>query len=90
MGVPRQEYWSGLQFLPPGDLPPPRTERASPVVPALTGAFFTTELPGKPPRALILCQKNFKKELFFSGRTLTDNSFRGGGNDLVKEMSHDS
>ena len=26
MGFPRQEYWSGLPFPPPGDLPDPGTE----------------------------------------------------------------
>ena len=48
MGFTRQEYLSGLPFLPPGDRPDPGVEPASPVVPTLTGRFFTTELPGKP------------------------------------------
>ena len=43
MGFSRQEYWSGLPFLPPGDRPDPGVEPASPVVPALTGKLFTTE-----------------------------------------------
>ena len=30
MGFSRQEYWSGLPCLPPGDLPDPGTEPASP------------------------------------------------------------
>ena len=30
MGFPRQEYWSGLPFPPPGDLPDPAIEPASP------------------------------------------------------------
>ena len=38
-----QEYWSGLPFLPPGDLPDPGIEHMSPVSPALAGRFFTTE-----------------------------------------------
>ena len=41
----RQEYWSGLPFPSPGDLPDSGTESASP---ALSGRFFTTEPPGKP------------------------------------------
>ena len=45
MGFPRQEYWSGLPFPPPGDLPDPGIE---PVSPALVGKFFSTEPPGKP------------------------------------------
>ena len=45
MGFSRQEFWSGLPFPPPGDLPNPGIEPASP---ALAGRFFTTETPGKP------------------------------------------
>ena len=45
MGFPDQEYWSGLPFPSPGDLPDPGME---PTSPALTGGFFTTEPPGKP------------------------------------------
>ena len=45
MGFPRQEYWSGLPFPSPGDLPDPGIEPRSPV---LAGGFFITEPPGKP------------------------------------------
>ena len=41
----RQEYWSGLSFPSPGDLPDPGMEPESS---ALAGGFFTTEPPGKP------------------------------------------
>ena len=34
-GFSRQEYWSGLPFPPPGDLPNPGIKPASPVSPAL-------------------------------------------------------
>ena len=44
MGFPRQEYWSGLPFPPPGDLPDPWNEQTSA---ALAGGFLTTEPPGK-------------------------------------------
>ena len=37
MGFSRQEYWSGLPFLSPGDLPDPGIEARSP---ALQGKFF--------------------------------------------------
>ena len=40
VGFPRQKYWSGLPFLPSGDLPDPGIAPASP---ALVGGFFTTE-----------------------------------------------
>ena len=38
----RQEYWSGLPFPVPGDLPDPGIEPTSPVSPALAGGSFTT------------------------------------------------
>ena len=38
----RQEYWSGLSFPLPGDLPDPGVEPVSPASPALAGRFFTT------------------------------------------------
>ena len=42
LGFTREEYWSGLPFLPTGDLPNPGIEATSPVSPALVGGFFTT------------------------------------------------
>ena len=48
MGFCRQEYWSGLPFPTPGDLPDPGIQPASLVSPALAGGFFTTAPPGKP------------------------------------------
>ena len=41
----RQEYWSLLPFLTPGDLPNPGIKSTSP---ALVGSFFTIVPPGKP------------------------------------------
>ena len=40
MGFPRQEYWSGFPFPPPGDLPDPGIEPESSASPALAGVFF--------------------------------------------------
>ena len=45
MGFSRQEYYSGLPFPSPGDLPNPRTESVSF---ALAGGFYTTEPTGQP------------------------------------------
>ena len=45
MGFSRQEYWSGLPFSSPGDLPNPGIEPKSR---ALAGGFFTTEPHWKP------------------------------------------
>ena len=39
-GFSRQEYWSGLPFLSPGDLPDPGLEPESTKSPALAGGFF--------------------------------------------------
>ena len=44
MGFPRQEYWHGLPFPSPGDLPDPGIVLA---FPASTDGFFTAEPPGK-------------------------------------------
>ena len=50
MGFPRQDkHWGELSFPPPGDLPNPGMELASPIFSALAGRFFTTVSPGKPP-----------------------------------------
>ena len=45
MGFSRQEYWSGLPFPSPGDLPNPGIEPRSP---ALQADALTSEPPGKP------------------------------------------
>ena len=45
MAFLRQEYWSGLSFPSPGDLPNPGIEARSP---ALRVEYFTSEPPGKP------------------------------------------
>ena len=45
MGFPRQEYWSGLPFPSPGDIPDPGIKPRSP---ALQADALTSEPPGKP------------------------------------------
>ena len=42
MEFSRQEYWSGLPFLPIGDLPDPGIEPMSLISLALASRFFTT------------------------------------------------
>ena len=39
MGFSRQEYWCGLPFPPPGDIPDPGIKPASPEPPALAVGF---------------------------------------------------
>ena len=46
MEFSRQEYWSGLPFSTPGDLPDPGIELKSLGSPALAGGFFSTVPPG--------------------------------------------
>ena len=53
MRFSRQEYWSGLPFPSPGDLPDPGMETMSLAAPALSGEFFTT----KPPRKFFMYPK---------------------------------
>ena len=56
MGFSRQEYWSGLPFPTPGDLPDPGIEPVSLMSPALAGRFFATappELPVSSPVSLV-------------------------------------
>ena len=52
MTFPRQEYYNGLPFRPPGDLPDPGVEPESL---ALQADCLSTEPPGKP---FILCLKS--------------------------------
>ena len=68
MACPRQEYWSGLPFPSPGDLPDPGIE---PRPPALAGRFFTTEPPAKPIPFLFPCNKEpFSSQLNSTGPLL--------------------
>ena len=50
LGFPRQESWSGLPFLSPGNPSHPGIKSVSP---ALAGRFLTTEPPGKPSESLL-------------------------------------
>ena len=42
VGFSRQEYWSGLPFPSPADLPDPGIKPTSLMSPALAGRFFTS------------------------------------------------
>ena len=48
MGFFRQEYWSGLPYPPPGDLPDPGIEPACFVAPALQADSFPLSHQGSP------------------------------------------
>ena len=49
MGFSRQEYWSGLPCLSPGELPDPGVEPVSLMSPALAGSVFTTSATWEAP-----------------------------------------
>jgi len=53
MRFSRQEYWSGLPFPIPWDLPDPGIE-PNLMSPVLAGGFFTAEPFGKPIKSTIL------------------------------------
>ena len=61
MEFSRQEYWSGLLFSPPGDLPDPGIKPTSLVSLALASRFFTTE-----PRERTGFQNNKATNSFWS------------------------
>ena len=52
MEFSKLEYWSGLPFPFPGNLPDPGIESMPPVFPVLAGGFFTTEPLEKPNNLL--------------------------------------
>ena len=51
MGFSRQEYWSGLPFSSPGDLPDPGIEPSSPT---LQADYLLSEPPGKPNKCCLV------------------------------------
>ena len=63
MGFSRQEYWSGLPFPSPGDLPDPGIEPASP-------AFQADALTSEPPEKAKALEKQQMQGEAFSELTL--------------------
>ena len=63
MGFCRQEYWSGLPFPPPGDLPDPGIEPVSLISPALAGTVLILE-----QQRFELCGSTHTRIFFFSGK----------------------
>ena len=47
VGFSRQEYWTGLQWPPPGNLPDTGIEPMSLMSPAFASGFFTTATTGE-------------------------------------------
>ena len=70
-GFSRQEYWSGLPFPPPGDLPYPEIKLTFPESPALADGFFTTsatwEAPTLDGSLLDSAVHGFSRQEYWSG-----------------------
>ena len=60
-GISRQEYWRGLPFPSPGDLPNPGIKSAFPTV---AGGFFTTKPLGKPSQDNRLTKTSYSPAKF--------------------------
>ena len=79
MGFSGQEYWSGLPFPSPGDLPDPGMEPGSP---ALQADSLPSELPGKPLQYKI----KIKKKIPFtnpSGSVSKESDYNAGDPGLI-------
>ena len=80
MEFSRQEYWSGLPYLPPGCLPDPEVELASLASPAPAGRFFNTAPPEKPnvcAHAYIYSRLNLRRPHLSFGTILISQEITG-------------
>ena len=73
LGLPRQEYWSGLPFLPPGDHPNLGIQLTPPI---LGGRFFTAEPPGK------------SQEESWHGKSILVNLWHVSGNEVWRSICY--
>ena len=62
MEFSRQEYWSGLPFPPPEDLPDPGIKPASPTSAALAGGLLTTSATLERPKRCSSLQTRGQQE----------------------------
>ena len=58
VGFPRQEYWSGLPFPSPADLPDPGSKPSPLMSLALAGRFFPTSTTWEAPMGGLSKKKN--------------------------------
>ena len=68
MGFSRQDFWSGLPFPSPGDLPDPGVE---PGCPALKADALPSEPPGKPNGKWKVTFKNCMLSILHNDNTFT-------------------
>ena len=81
MGFSRQEYWSGLPFPSPGDLPDPGIEPSSPT---LQADALTSAPPGKPLQRIARREK--KAFLSDQCQEIEENNRMGKTRDLFKKI----
>ena len=75
-GFPGQEYWSGLQFLPPGDLPHPMMEPASPASPTIQAdSLLLSYLRSSPYYKIVIGQSPSRVRLFGTPWTAMPGSY---------------
>ena len=73
MGFSRQEYWSGLPWPLPGNLPNPGIKPASVTSPTLTGKFFTTSSIWKALRTCyVLSLEEAQAGIKIAGRNISN------------------
>ena len=86
MGFSRQEYWSGLPFPSPGDLPNPGIELRSPT---LQADALTSAPPGKPlnTRIQVLTAKISREERKPGGRKKGEEAGKGGERGGLTDVS---
>ena len=70
MGFSRQEYWSGLLCLPPGDFSDPGIEPAFLVSPALAGGLFTTSATWESPVTVLYLKNETMILVHYQGKPL--------------------
>ena len=91
MEFSRQEYWSGLPFPLPGDLPDPGIEPTSLALPAWAGKFFITSA-SREVSLCDICDNNRSKVaflyIFFSNVCLPEASPKGTVLERVTVIQH--
>ena len=84
LGLPRQEFWSGLTFPSPGDLPDQRIKARSP---ALQADFLPSEPPGKPFSRLIFIPQSETQSISTSWLKQMSNQGNQGQNPFLQSPS---
>ena len=64
MGCSKQEYWSGLPFPPPGDIPHPGIKPMSPIFQADSLPKTTTKFKKKPISIIKTFYVSFCKQVY--------------------------